>query len=139
MALIYSADLAKRQRDGRVSSCKGRLPGADLRRMYDPMMGYGVRPLGCSASLVPFSLMPDATCAFLRRRISRRSPVRLLGDRDRHLTRSIEHGLRLTLPDTYGMGMPGMMGAGAMGMGAMPGQQMMLYGRGMGGYGVGQA
>lgn len=36
------------------------------------------------------------------------------------------------------MGMSGMMGGG-MGMGAMPGQQMMLYGRGMGGYGVGQS
>ncbi|WVR09376.1 hypothetical protein IAU60_006443 [Kwoniella sp. DSM 27419] len=42
----------------------------------------------------------------------------------------MEHAYRQSAPDTYGMGM-NMLGGG-MGIGHMPGSQMMLYGRGMG-------
>jgi len=40
------------------------------------------------------------------------------------------------MPDSYGVGMSGMMGG--MGVNNLPGSQMLLYGRGMNGYGVGR-
>jgi hypothetical protein len=40
------------------------------------------------------------------------------------------------MPDSYGVGMSMMPGMGG-GFNALPGSQMMLYGRGMGGYNVG--
>ncbi|KAL7422527.1 hypothetical protein Q5752_003175 [Cryptotrichosporon argae] len=46
----------------------------------------------------------------------------------------IEHAYRQAAPDNYGIGMATM--PGPMGLGNMPGAQMMLYGRGMG-YGGG--
>lgn len=44
----------------------------------------------------------------------------------------------MSAPDMYGMGLGAMGGmAGGMGINNMPGSQMLLYGRGGGGYGVG--
>ncbi|ORX38259.1 hypothetical protein BD324DRAFT_649636 [Kockovaella imperatae] len=70
--------------------------------MYDPMMGYGTPP---AALFVDDN--PDA--------------------------HRIEHAYRQSMPDSYGVGL-GMMGGmgGGMGVNAMPGSQMLLYGRGMG-------
>jgi hypothetical protein len=51
---------------------------------------------------------------------------------------SIEHAYRQSMPDSYGTALGGMMSGmpGTMGINNLPGSQMLMYGRGMGNYGV---
>jgi hypothetical protein len=73
------------------------------------------------------SLMPTGMSPFLF------SIILLLNNKaEPSLIPRIEHAYRQSCPDSYGTGL-GMMGGnmGGMGINHLPGNQMMLYGRGM--------
>jgi hypothetical protein len=97
------------------------------------MMGYGVStrslqtPAKIDKQAPPASLFVDDNPDAHRQ-------VHLCTYRCCTDTTSIEHAYRQSMPDSYGVGMSGMMGG--MGVNNMPGSQLLMYGRGMNGYGV---